>query len=195
MRQVTIFTVLFVSLVAVLAIPPPELVGNVADQGIINLLTKHRKFWRYKIFLALFAGAIFKQSQKTEITNTLKSLDLMDLTTQDYMANLIYALLKITAGQFLTLIDNSMRNSHYEINQGMIELQQLKPRLDSATQQKIQNVINKALDDALSSIQPIINDLGMVLPSITRSTSSRRGVSDGKFYSLLLLISTFSYFL
>ncbi|OXA50512.1 uncharacterized protein LOC110853959 [Folsomia candida] len=142
MRPATFFAIFCVSLVATLAIP----VSN--QNGIAN------------------SPASIALSDKE---NGVKPLQLIQVTTimQDPLSNKIQERLGMTAGQFLTVIDNTMLQVQELINVGMMQLHQVHSRVDLNTQRRIQEIVQKALEDSLKFMQPVLRDLSIVLPNIT----------------------------
>lgn len=86
---------------------------------------------------------------------------------QDPLSNKIQERLGMTAGQFLTVIDNTMLQVQELINVGMMQLHQVHSRVDLNTQRRIQEIVQKALEDSLKFMQPVLRDLSIVLPNIT----------------------------
>jgi hypothetical protein len=113
----------------------------------------------------------------TEVTNQLLEA-LRDLQMQqhsnfnaeirDALTDLIWYLLQLTVGAFLTTVDMKAQDVTNKIELSMYELLDVVKDSDAATKEEVRAIVDNALASAVESMKPILEMLDLVLPSITK---------------------------
>jgi len=139
---------------------------------LVGLATRPSSFLLLILIGSTVSASIPEKARK------LRKLGDGGIYPKDWLTDVISQLLGISVSDLLKLINSTLIGMENLVEEAVDVLQKIMSSVNPEAQAELQEIINVALAEVLELIQPILDQMGQVIPVITKEVQTRDLISD-----------------